>query len=995
MRSTALAAALVAAAASIASASEEAAAWKRFRDEYPYHIQTLAVSAPDEAGRRVLVISEPPPGTELERLQAAHAAEFVDAGVQRQPIGVNGWAADIVITLAPMAEARLQELVRELTAELFGTSYKAHAVKIADAPAAAPRLPLDLTVSSADLAQWLSLEAPVAARTAWSRPLQVVLALLAAAGLVLTVKTRRLAAVALAIAPGIGIAALGLRAGPPPPTPLRFTPVHGGPARTLPELFQSGAAGAFLSEERGLMLFALPRGAALDRYRIALREFALDSDLVLGAVGSPAGLAVVARERVAPVALLPPLRVETILQLAAARGDELAQSYERKHLFAGRFDTEKNRDWAPIYLSDELKDTEYGSLLNITDQLLKSWSEHGQIRYANFEYPDPESFPFPTGLMEHSQARMVTFNWNTKGVGYSSTAHGYDLLAFNRTGALPVDYLGEQDARLQAFEETGYDYFAGRSDPNLVRVVQYAGLYQTWRHFGIAAPSTGPSVREDVRTDALLPLAVQLLETVRGLPLGELDVNGGADDAELKEQVGLLKQLQEGLQAFRDEFGEKGDDDLARAVLEPRAVQKRVLSGQGTDYDKLLAQIAYALGESTLLKQLLAEQRQQVMALYYFLSAPDEQTWVHTPTLVVSWPTGPRAANVTGGHNLSARISRFSASADVPPGEIRIVESGSERTVLYSQADGARIHGTVRTLARSPEKSASEVQALLRTRLLETPPIRRTMPEALRLGDDVSGGGRGLTARHVPSSLSVPTWSQSSVLHAGHTERLTVLARGEALPIVVERRAADIVVTGAGAKHSVEAPETASALDAVVRIVSEHSGDGPRHLHFMGFEAEQARGFAESAELHLPRGVRFRTSVETATTPRRALENLGAAEWEVAAARQHLSSSGGITSLAVEVPARIPGRSVKARVVVSIQEMAAAVREKVAAVIATWMERIAALGEKLDMFLAMRDLMRDLRAIPGVQRVDGSLADEAADIFVVDGGVETAGNAAD
>ncbi len=52
-----------------------------------------------------------------------------------------------------------------------------------------------------------------------------------------------------------------------------------------------------------------------------------------------------------------------MLLLAGVNSDELAQSYERNSFAAGKFDEDKNLDWAPIYLSDVLIDTEYGSLL--------------------------------------------------------------------------------------------------------------------------------------------------------------------------------------------------------------------------------------------------------------------------------------------------------------------------------------------------------------------------------------------------------------------------------------------------------------------------------------------------------------------------------------------------------------------------------------------------------------------------------------------------------
>lgn len=193
-----------------------------------------------------------------------------------------------------------------------------------------------------------------------------------------------------------------------------------------------------------------------------------------------------------PVSLLPPLRTETILLLASVKENELAQSYERNHFFAGP--TMYSHDWAPIYLSDTLIDTEYGSLLNITDQILKSWSQHGEIEYARFAYPKPSRFPFvDKGLMEFVKADEVTFNWNTKGAGYAMKSRGYDFFAWNRTGALPVDYLGDSNSELRTAEETGYQYFAGIKDPNLARVVQYAELYQIFQHYGISAAPHEPA----------------------------------------------------------------------------------------------------------------------------------------------------------------------------------------------------------------------------------------------------------------------------------------------------------------------------------------------------------------------------------------------------------------------------------------------------------------------------------------------------------------------
>src|SRR5262249_17486653 len=149
-----------------------------------------------------------------------------------------------------------------------------------------------------------------------------------------------------------------------------------------------------------------------------LRQFALDSDLILGAVKKGDCVLAVARERSVPIDVLPPLRTETILQLAKANTDELAQSYERNNVLAGKLPPsagpDMGKDWAPIYLSGELIDTEYGSLLNLTDQLLKSWSMAGHVSYDHFSYPAPTEFPLGVALTEFAHTMEVTFNWNTK-----------------------------------------------------------------------------------------------------------------------------------------------------------------------------------------------------------------------------------------------------------------------------------------------------------------------------------------------------------------------------------------------------------------------------------------------------------------------------------------------------------------------------------------------------------------------------------------------------
>ena len=58
------------------------------------------------------------------------------------------------------------------------------------------------------------------------------------------------------------------------------------------------------------------------------------------------------------------------------------------------------KDYAPILLSDELWHTEYGNILNVTDQMLKSWSENGDVEYHTFTYPKPLDWAFNDGAVQ-------------------------------------------------------------------------------------------------------------------------------------------------------------------------------------------------------------------------------------------------------------------------------------------------------------------------------------------------------------------------------------------------------------------------------------------------------------------------------------------------------------------------------------------------------------------------------------------------------------------
>lgn len=64
--------ALLAAVAVLAQPSPSA--WRAFRQQYPFHIQGIALSPPDARGSRTLVVAEPPPATTKQSLSTVDGA---------------------------------------------------------------------------------------------------------------------------------------------------------------------------------------------------------------------------------------------------------------------------------------------------------------------------------------------------------------------------------------------------------------------------------------------------------------------------------------------------------------------------------------------------------------------------------------------------------------------------------------------------------------------------------------------------------------------------------------------------------------------------------------------------------------------------------------------------------------------------------------------------------------------------------------------------------
>lgn len=414
--------------------------WSEFSEKNPYNIQIECIRNYDDDSK-VIIISEPSDFVSEEELNTFFEPYNSHIKTYKRKIGFDGWMKDFVVAFNDLDVKHYDSFTKKLSNLLYKTDYKASLVDISTMIEHTPYLDYDLNynISTEELKEWfIDNEEAI-------RPLED--------------KTNNITSLALVLSNEI-----------------------------------KDGMQLYTSVTPGFVIWAIDKSQRPDElnYRINARKFSLDSDLILGAISKDNNVAIIARERCIPTTQLPPMRSETLCLLSYTTDDELSQSYERNNLFAGKqTGPDGGKDYAPILLSDALWHTEYGNILNVTDQMLKSWSENGMIDYIDFNYQKPVFWGFDKGVMDDLGVSVLTYNWNTEGVGYIVEDSDYSVYALNRTGSLPVSYIPddatqttEQDPVYQA-EQNAYDFFSSLSNPELVKVVQYAAMYQIFQNFDI------------------------------------------------------------------------------------------------------------------------------------------------------------------------------------------------------------------------------------------------------------------------------------------------------------------------------------------------------------------------------------------------------------------------------------------------------------------------------------------------------------------------------
>lgn len=392
-----------------------------FRHKFRFHHQTLGVANFADSSKLIL-IAEPTPFFEMDSI-ASICQKFTHSFEPKQhKIGYDGRITDLVIVLANATDENVQNLLKKLSKQLYLSDYKPFAttLPVEDGKVYFSKSNLDYQISLYEFYDWfIENKEPFIAS---------------------------------------------------PDTNKTFS---------IQDIFKQKRRGVFFSQLPGFVAWAIAKNGDLKAQESDVRQFVLDSDLILGGLADSNTLVVIGREREAPLNELPPLNVESVLLLAATSEKELSQSLDVNDLMAGKM--KNGSDWCPTYLSKELENTEFGHLMTITDILLKNWSESGTIQEAYYRYPKPGYYPFDKPLFKKLGLNELVYNWNTTDAMYAIDLEEATIYTLNHTGALPVSYFNSPERSVSIgskYENRAYHYFASLNNTDLVRVVQYTALYQ-------------------------------------------------------------------------------------------------------------------------------------------------------------------------------------------------------------------------------------------------------------------------------------------------------------------------------------------------------------------------------------------------------------------------------------------------------------------------------------------------------------------------------------
>lgn len=443
-----------------------------FRNKFPFHFQAVGLAEyPDNSC--LFLIAEPTPDVTEEGIRQVFSQYDYYLDIKKHKLGYDGYIKDVLIVVRSISHGQTIQLEKKLHKLLYASDYKAERatleLPVKKGKAFFSKGNINYKISLAELNDWFITKNE------------------------------------------LFFDAQGQKFG-------------------VKSLLNSTQSGVYLSEKPGFVAWVINKNDNLYQKKSDIRQFALDSDLLLGAFSNTKKLIIIGRERQAgSLQEIQPLCIETILMLAACRNSSLSQSLDMNDLLAGKVQG-RNYDWCPTYLSDILKNTEYGDLLTINDVLLKGWSESGKLQFFDVKYPSPKTYPFKKPLSDQVLSpdgqKCIVYNWNTTDAVYSMRMSDYSIYALSNTGALPISYFKDQNSNVslgESYEKKAYQYFAEINNTDLARAVQYSFLYSVFYDNNIFNHTTYTTKRSSSLKPYLLEGKVRtLLNNIRNTSSSEI-----------------------------------------------------------------------------------------------------------------------------------------------------------------------------------------------------------------------------------------------------------------------------------------------------------------------------------------------------------------------------------------------------------------------------------------------------------------------------------------
>ncbi|OAD17914.1 hypothetical protein A3839_03550 [Achromobacter insolitus] len=794
--------------------------WRQFRAAQPFQTQVVAMSQASGGEPRTLIVSEPAPQVTQASLTALLGAHAAGCETREWAVMSGGTVSDVVCTVV-------------------GTDLPGWADALA-------RIQID-ALGSTEGAPIISL--PVTARKMLAHSLDVKFAAKDLHGWVVNGKQR-------------------------------FSSNPIAPSVALNDLLNGGVRGVFKSDDGSLVIWVVNRDASLDQQsRGDIHRFAAGGDLVLGAIANKQAVVIVGRARAEPLAHLPPLRSETVLLLAGSGESELKQSYERNDMIAGR--GLDGIDRAPILLSPQLVDTEFGTLLNIADQLLKGWSLADYVRYADFNYPKPPTYPFgatPERIVNNNRETFL-FNWNTDGAAYLQTIEGLDVITPQRTGSLSVIY-GDANDRPRDMEETAYNYFARSGDTTLARVVQYSLLYQIFRQFGITAARPPEATRYKEFTANLNRVTrAQFKFLLNDMSESQLRTQlsiywtnyaTGVSDADfasrgIRRDEFIAERVEEAMgyaQALSN-ANRISEGEVLNALVDVVAtfrLRSKPTSEEDVRFDAALDTLLEAMEPELVLKLLqdrglelrhtgLIQVAMSQSAGWDYLMSVESSTSTNTRTsYVVESHTLGIVSSGVGGHNIDASMTRFQADRSLAKGQIKVNRAKDGSWVVeHSPADSGRLGtiareiGTRRNLSK--EQIETDVTQALKTGRAEAPVTLSSIRQT---------GGR---AEEFKPTNAAEASHIIRPLNASEAQTLAELAINRQDAIIMEQVASGaFTLTRTGSANALQVRSVTAATDALANgLIGTASGRGGVSILIKGIAEEKAEAMLSYVQASLRR----------------------------------------------------------------------------------------------------------------------------------------------